>query len=416
MENFFSRYRNETVLFGVVFIQVILLAVQVRVPQPALGSVTAAVQPSQPGPRLIRVWATGLISPFQKLTVHSGEGIRGIWRNYIDLIHVRQQNIEMKQEIDHLRLEKIRLQQDAEQGQRLQALLGFKEQFLDQTVAAQVIGTSGTDLSRVIYVDRGTRDGVQPGMAVITPDGIVGKVSRADKTTSQVLLITDPMSGAGVLLERLRLNGVLKGTQGGYPEVLDVMADEKVQVGDSIVTTGGDRVFPKGLSVGTVTSVFPDRERDPFLAIRVKPTVNLGRLEEVLIVTKVLEQQVVDSSAPERAADILAQRLPSAKKKTADEVAKQTAAAEAAPGGETPAMNAEPAAVPQVATPKTRPPAVPDKYSPPDAKKSSVSTAETPSKKNESVPATTNETKKGNSAPADSATKKQQTPPKETPH
>ncbi len=415
MENFFTRYRNETVLFGVVFIQVILLAVQVRVPQPALGSVTAAVQPSQPGPRLIRVWATGLISPFQKLTVHSGEGIRGIWRNYVDLIHVRQQNIEMKQEIDHLRLEKIRLQQDAEQGQRLQALLGFKEQFLDQTVAAQVIGTSGTDLSRVIYVDRGTRDGVQPGMAVITPDGIVGKVSRADKTTSQVLLITDPMSGAGVLLERLRLNGVLKGTQSGYPEVLDVMADEKVQVGDTIVTTGGDRVFPKGLSVGTVTSVFPDRERDPFLAIRVKPTVNLGRLEEVLIVTKVLEQQVVtDANGAERAADILAQRLPSAKKKTADEVAKQTAAAEAAPGGETPAMNAEPKAVPQVATPTTRPPAVPDKYSPPDAKKSAGNMAETPAKKSE-APAVS-ENKKNNASAGDASTKKQVTPPKETPH
>lgn len=402
MENFFTRYRNETVLFGIVFIQVILLAVQVRVPQAPLGSVTSVVQPSQPGPRLIRVWATTLISPFQKLTVHTGEGVRGIWRNYVDLIHVRQQNVEMKQEIDHLRLEKIRLQQDAEQGQRLQALLGFKEQFLDQTLAAQVIGTSGTDLSRVIYVDRGTRDGVEAGMAVITPDGIVGKVSRADRTTSQVLLITDPMSGAGVLLERLRLNGVLKGTQGGYPEVLDVMADEKVQVGDSIVTTGGDRVFPKGLSVGTVTSVFPDRERDPFLAIRVKPTVNLGRLEEVLIVTKVLEQQIVtDANGPERAADILAQRLPSARKKTADEVAKQTAAAVAEPGGETPAMNAEPKAVPQVATPTTRPPAVPDKYSPADKKSNDNGPASTPAKKNEAA------------APVAA---KQNKMPKETPH
>jgi rod shape-determining protein MreC len=405
MENFFTRYRNETVLFGILFIQIIALAVQVRVPQAPLGSMAAAVQPQQPGTRLIRVWATTLISPFQKLTVHSGEGVRGLWRNYVDLVHVRQQNIDMKQEIDRLRLEKIRLQQDAEQGQRLQGLLGFKEQYLDQTVAAQVIGTSGTDLSRVIYVDRGTRDGVGPGMAVITPDGIVGKVSRADRTTSQVLLITDPMSGAGVLLERLRLNGILKGTLGGYPEVLDVMADEKVQPGDTIVTTGGDRVFPKGLPVGTVTSVFPDRERDPFLAIRVKPTVNLGRLEEVLIVTKVLEQQVVTDSAngPVRAADVLAQRLPSAKKKSVEEVAKQTAAAEAAAGGETPAMNAQPAAVPPVATPSTRPPSTPDKYSPPDAKKNTAGTPATPEKKN-------------NSPAAASSARKQTAPPKETPH
>ena len=179
MENFFTRYRNETVLFGILFVQIIALAVQVRVPQAPLGSATSAVQQSQPAPRLIRVWATALITPFQKLTVHSGEGVRGLWRNYVNLIHVREDNAQMKQEIDRLRLEQARLQQDAEQGQRLQALLGFREKYLDTTVAAQVIGTSGTDLSRVIYIDRGTRDGVQPGMAVITPDGIVGKVSRA---------------------------------------------------------------------------------------------------------------------------------------------------------------------------------------------------------------------------------------------
>src|SRR3954471_11674187 len=343
MENFFTRYRNETVLFTLLFVQVIALAVQVRVPQAPLGSATSAVQKEQPAPRLIRVWATALISPFQKLSVHSGSGLRGIWHNYVDLTHVRQENTQMKEEIERLRLEQARLQQDAEQGKRLQALLGFRQQYLDTTVAAQVIGTSGTDLSKVIYIDRGTRDGVEPGMAVITPDGIVGKVSRADRSTSQVLLITDPMSGAGVLFERLRLNGVLKGTTGGYPEVLNVMADEKVEPGDKIVTTGGDRVFPKGLPVGTVMNVFPDRERDPFLAIRVKPAVNLGRLEEVLVVTRVLEQQIVTDNAngPVRAADVLAQRLPSAKKKSIEEVAKQTAAAEAAPGGETPALNAE---------------------------------------------------------------------------
>jgi rod shape-determining protein MreC len=117
--------------------------------------------------------------------------------------------------------------------------------------------------------------------------------------------------------------------------------------------TGGDRVFPKGLPVGTVSAVFPDRERDPFLAIRVKPAVNLGRLEEVLVVTRILEQQIVtdNTNGPVRAADVLAQRLPSAKKKTAEEVAKQNAAAAAAPGGETPAM---PAGDPSLSPPATQ--------------------------------------------------------------
>ena len=100
MENFFTRYRNETVLFGILFVQIIALAVQIRVPQAPLGSATSAVQPSQTGPRLIRVWATALITPFQKLTVHSGEGVRGLWRNYVNLIHVREDNAQMKQEIE----------------------------------------------------------------------------------------------------------------------------------------------------------------------------------------------------------------------------------------------------------------------------------------------------------------------------
>jgi rod shape-determining protein MreC len=120
-----------------------------------------------------------------------------------------------------------------------------------------------------------------------------------------------------VLLERLRLNGVLKGTQSGYPEVLNVMADEKIEVGDKLITTGGDRVFPKGLPVGTIMSISPDRERDPFLSIRVKPAVNLGKLEEVLVVTQLSERDNPDTtSGPVRAADMLAQRLPSAKAKT----------------------------------------------------------------------------------------------------
>jgi rod shape-determining protein MreC len=318
MENFFTRYRNETVLFGVLFIQIIALATQVRVADAGVNGRELNAGARTGSTRLIRVWAVGLISPFQKLAVNSGSGVRHLWGNYFALLHVRQDNEQLHQQINLMRLEQSRLQQDADQARRLQALLDFKEQYIDKTIAAQVVGTSGTDLSRVIYIDRGTRDGVEAGMAVITPDGIVGKISRADKSISQVLLITDPLSGAGVLLERLRVNGILKGTQSGHPEVINVMADEKIEIGDRLITTGGDRVYPKGLPVGTVINVAPDRDRDPFLSIRVKPAVNIGRLEEVLVVTQLAERQggAETASGPIRAADMLAERLPSAKKKT----------------------------------------------------------------------------------------------------
>lgn len=309
MENFFIRYRNETVLVAILFAQVIGLATQVRVPKPG-------ADPGQSS-RLIRVWAVNIVTPFQKLFVYTGSGLRGLFSDYIDLRNVRQQNEELQRQLDQIRLEKAGLQQEVDQARRLQALLDFKQTYIAKTLAAQVIGTSGTDLSRVIYIDRGTNDGVAAGMAVITPDGIVGKVSRADRRTSQVLLISDPSSGAGVLLERQRLNGVLKGSAAGVPVIQNVMIGETIEVGDSVITTGGDRVFPKGLKVGTVTQVAPDPEHDPFLAIKVKPAADLSRLEEVLVVTELGERSpaAADEEKPRTASEMLAQRLPSAKKK-----------------------------------------------------------------------------------------------------
>ena len=346
MESFFSKYRNEWVLVGILFAQLIALATQVRVP--AVSAKNASVNtteettpdPNTNGTRLIRVWAAASVSPFQKLSAYTTHGIRGMWSNYIDLRGVRHENEALKKQLTDLRLENAHMQQESEQGRRLQTLLDFKQQYVNKTVAAQVIGTSGTELSRVIYIDRGNRDGVQAGMAVITPDGIVGKIARADRSTSQVLLISDPQSGAGVLLQRLLLNGILKGSNGRYPEVQNVMSDEKIQVGDRVITTGGDRVFPRGLPVGTVESFSPDRDRDPFLNIRVKPAADLGKLEEVLVITEMVEKsptQTDETATPLRASDVLAERLPSVKKKTEEQIkAEENAGAgsgETAPAG-----------------------------------------------------------------------------------
>lgn len=326
MESFFSRYRNEWVLVSILFVQLIALATQVRVPSgPNVGLPgTAAPDVNAGGTRLIRVWAEAMVAPFQRLAVNTSHGIRYLWSDYIDLRDVRRENEALHRELTDLRFHQAQIQQDAEQGRRLQALLDFKQQFIQKTVAAQVIGTSGTELSRVIYIDRGTQYGIQPGMAVITPDGIVGKISRADSTTAQVLLISDPQSGAGVVLERLHVNGILKGTNGRLPEMQNVMSDEPLQAGDRIVTTGGDRVFPRGLPVGTIESFYADRDREPFMVVKVKPAVNLGRLAEVLVVTEMALTSAsaqAERGADVRAADILAERLPSVKRKTPEQIA-----------------------------------------------------------------------------------------------
>ena len=154
-----------------------------------------------------------------------------------------------------MRLEQVRLSEDAAQARRLQTLLAFKEQFISRTVAAQVIGSSGSDLSRIVYIDKGESAGIKRDMAVMTADGIVGKVLLVYPSVSQVLLISDQSSGVGALLEKTRLQGVLRGTANGEVVLERVMSDEQVPVGETVLTSGGDQIFPKGLPVGTVTKV-----------------------------------------------------------------------------------------------------------------------------------------------------------------
>ena len=144
---------------------------------------------------------------------------------------LRKQNRELHDEVARLQMEQVRLKQDADQARRLQALLDFKEKFISKTVAAQVIATSGTEQSRLITIDKGSRDGIKPDMAVITPDGIVGKVKDVFTLSSQVLLINDHDSGAGVILEHSRLQGIVKGTPLGELQINDIMSDEKVEAG-----------------------------------------------------------------------------------------------------------------------------------------------------------------------------------------
>ena len=123
-------------------------------------------------------------------------------------------------------------------------------------------------------------------------------------------MINDQTSGVGAMLEKSRLQGVLKGTPDGAVTLERVMSDEQVAPGDTVLSSGGDQIFPKGLPVGTVSKVSPGREM--FLKIDVKPSADLSRLEEVLVVTEKQEQNaVVDNATRIKAADILAQRLPS---------------------------------------------------------------------------------------------------------
>jgi len=306
MESVLGRYRNLIILVGVLFLQVLGLAIQVK-----RGGGTDVENT-----RLIRIWGVGAITPFERLLVWTQNGTGNIWHNYFYLRGVRAENRQLKDQIEQMRLEQVRLSEDAAQARRLQTLLAFKEQFISRTVAAQVIGSSGSDLSRTVYIDKGENAGIKRDMAVMTADGIVGKVLLVYPSVSQVLLISDQSSGVGAILAKTRLQGVLRGTANGEVVLERVMSDEQVPVGETVLTSGGDQIFPKGLPVGTVTKV--GNGKDLFLNIKIKPAANLSKLEEVLVLVEKQERQAIaEENVRVRAADILAQRLPSVPDKPA---------------------------------------------------------------------------------------------------
>ena len=325
MESFLTRYRNLVVLLAILVAQLAGLAMQVH--RNSAGKSTLD-EGDQSGVRLIRLWGNAVVAPPEEFIHWVRMETVATWLDYIDLHHVRQQNQELEQTVERLRLEQAALLEDARQGQRLQALLGFQEKYIYATVAAQVYGSSGSDRSHVFYIDKGEREGLKPDMAVITAEGIVGKVRDVFPHAAQVLAVNDASSGAGVILESTRIRGILKGDAVGRLEVVGILSDQRIQPGEKILTAGGDLIFPRGLPVGVVEKVVRDPDRDSFIDVVVKPYAHLNRLDEVLVITSTQprfsaqEQQDMAASDAEKSAvptaikdqikasEIMAERLP----------------------------------------------------------------------------------------------------------
>jgi rod shape-determining protein MreC len=349
MESFFSRYKSALVLLAVLLAQVIGLASQMRREDFSSDADGHHV-------RVVRAWAAYTITPIEVALQRTGGGFRGLWHSYIDLRNVRQHNKDLQYQIDQLRLREASLAEDARQGQRLQRMLGFKQQYVGKTIAAQVVGTGGGDASRILVIDKGSDDGLRPDMAVITPDGIVGKIRDVFAKSSQVLLLNDVSSGAGVVLISTRSRGILRGTANGEIQINNLLPDERIKPGEPVITSGGDRIFPRGLTVGNVKSVRPDPDHQPYTSIVIKPAANLDRLEEVLVVTDVAAQLAVstnggsdDDEQGKKAAEVIADKLPSLTDPNAPKAADGTDAA---------------TEVNKQAPPKPKPAVRPDRYSP----------------------------------------------------
>ena len=276
-----SRHKSLVLLAGVIILQVVLLAVQIK-------------RDSQG--RLLRVWTVGAVSPFQRAGAKGIGNIRDTWSHYFALQNTTRDNEQLRRQNDELKMQVNQLQSKAAEADRLSALLNFRQaQRNVPMLAARVIGTSADTASQTVYLDRGERDGIRRNMGVITPDGVVGKVIESYRDTAQVQLLTDKYSGVGAMLAESRIQSPVGGTGEPLLSMKYIPTDDTVSVGEHVVTSGMDRIFPRDLPVGIVTEIKTGR---PFQQVRVRPAANLQRLEEVIVLLTLHPLEKRETPAP----------------------------------------------------------------------------------------------------------------------
>jgi len=273
MEHLLNRYRNISTLLLVVLAQLMLLAYQVK---------------NDKDVRMIRLWTVTAVTPVARVLEFVRGGGSGFFQNYVNLHEADSENRKLRAQLDSLKMDNIFLRSQLNEADRAKALQLFQQQTQSKTLAAHVLIAGAASGSSVVLVDRGSFEGVERGMAVVTPDGIIGKIIAAYPTASQVLLITDPDFAAGVISQKSQVRGTLKG-QGTLTCKMDyVSLEDKIEVGEKLYTSGDDRVFPRGFPVGVVKSV---RDAQPFKEIVVEPSAKRG-LEDALIILQAVHQDI----------------------------------------------------------------------------------------------------------------------------
>jgi rod shape-determining protein MreC len=266
MEFFLNRYRNLWVLLVAILAQLALLAYQVK---------------SNQDVRLIRVWAVSAVTPLARVFEAGRSGSSHFFQNYFLLLGVREEYRRLKAELDQTQMENQYLRAQLATADNAKALSIFKPTSRSKTLAAHNLGRTTDTSSQVIMIDRGSLDGVQKGFAVITPEGIVGKIINVFPTVSYVLLITDPSFAAYVVSQKHRVHGTLKGKGDSTVIVDHVENEETVEPGEVFLASGDDLIFPRGTAAGQVSLVKEGRKNKE---IYLTPTGLQNGVDDVLIV------------------------------------------------------------------------------------------------------------------------------------
>jgi len=224
-------------------------------------------------------------APFQKASTFVIKSIRGVFQGYIFLIRLQKENGMLKQRVDELQKENHQMKEMALANERLQKLLQFREKNSPAMVAAEVIGQDPSSWFKSVTVDKGEKDGVRKGMAVISSEGVIGQILKTASHYSTVLLITDYSSAIDSIIQRTRAKAIVEGRGENRCLLKYLLRTEEVNVGDIVVTSGLSGNFPKGLMVGEVRKV-DKKGHGVFQYAELIPSVDLTRLEEILIITE----------------------------------------------------------------------------------------------------------------------------------
>jgi rod shape-determining protein MreC len=254
----------------------------------SLHLISSGVKPGNLASRPASLVLTA-ISPLQEAISQLTRGGTGFVRDYFDLVGVRQENERLKAELAELKTNQSRLAELSTENRHLSELLDVRDVLGGNSIAANVIGSDANGLARTLVISQGASSGLRPGMAVLSFQGVVGKVIAVSPHAARVLIIDDHNSALDSFDQRSRARGIVAGVVDDGITMKYVERSQDVRAGDVIVTSGLDGIFPRGLLVGTIKSVSGEGP-GMFLSVAISPAVDFRGLEQVLVVTEMPEQ------------------------------------------------------------------------------------------------------------------------------
>jgi rod shape-determining protein MreC len=240
--------------------------------------------PSQSWGLVERLFAE-FVGPVQRAARWTTESLQNVWEGYVALTGVRQENLELKKQLQALQISLNSLREEAESAKRLRKLLNFTQTVEFPMLPAQVVGRDPSGWFKTLLIDKGEQDGIRAGMAVVNHEGVVGRVIAVSAHYAKVLLLIDINSAVDALIQETRYKGIVAGFSEKFCELKYLSPLQKVTCGEHVVTSGLNRFFPKGLPLGRIIKVDSETS-DMFQKILVEPAVDFSRLEEVLVITK----------------------------------------------------------------------------------------------------------------------------------